>query len=187
MREFFYTRVSTAEQTTDNQALAFERMGYKVESHRLISETISGKTKALERTEFKKLIEDKLEPSDKLVVLKLDRLGRDNIDIQQTVDYILSKGIQLVCHDLPIADLSKPEGKMMLQLMATFAEFERNKIIERTKHGIERAKAQGITLGRPKGSKNHALVQELKQQGKGQTEISRCLGISRRTVIRNWN
>ena len=187
MRTFFYTRVSTSDQTTDNQVTAFESLGYTVEPHRLVSEIVSGSTKALEREQFRNLIENKLEKGDKLVVLKLDRLGRDNIDVQQTVNHILEKGIILVCHDLPVADLTKPEGKMMLQLMSTFAEFERNKIIERTKQGLERAKAQGKKLGRKAGSRYFDDVQRLKAEGKGQSEIARLLDVSRHTVIRNWN
>ncbi|WP_102297598.1 recombinase family protein [Vibrio cyclitrophicus] len=190
MRTFFYTRVSTADQTTDNQLTAFERLGYVVDPDkpdRLVSEVASGSTKALERELFKSLIEQKLEKGDKLVVLKLDRLGRDNIDVQQTVKYILEKGIILVCHDLPTPDLSSPEGKLMLQLMSTFAEFERNKIIERTKQGLERAKSQGKKLGRKAGSKHTDDVQRLKAEGKGQSEIARLLDVSRHTVIRNWN
>ncbi|MDD0156974.1 recombinase family protein, partial [Shigella flexneri] len=75
----------------------------------------------------------KLEEGDTLVVLKLDRLGRDNIDLQNTVTLLNDKGVKLICLDLPVKDLSSSEGKLVLQLFSTFAEFERNRIRERTK------------------------------------------------------
>lgn len=57
--------------------------------------------------------------------------------------------MKVVCLDLPVSDLASSEGKLMLQMFSAFAEFERNRIRERTKEGLERAKAQGKKLGRP--------------------------------------
>ncbi|MFC3187980.1 recombinase family protein [Shewanella intestini] len=70
------------------------------------------------------LINHQLERGDILVVLKLDRLGRDNIDVQNTINLLTEKGIKVVCLDLPVADLSSAEGKLMLQMFSAFAEFE---------------------------------------------------------------
>ncbi|ENE3657758.1 recombinase family protein, partial [Shigella flexneri] len=111
-------------------------------------EVISGATPAMDRPQFVKLV-DKLEEGDCLVVTKIDRLGRDNIDVQKTVTMLLGMGVKLVCLDLPVQDLSSAEGKLILQLFSTFAEFELNRIRERTREGLERAKAQGKVLGRP--------------------------------------
>jgi putative DNA-invertase from lambdoid prophage Rac len=88
------------------------------------------------------IINHQMEHGDMLVVLKLDRLGRDNIDVQNTINLLTDKGIKVACLDLPVADLSSAEGKLMLQMFSAFAEFERNRIRERTKEGLERAKAQ---------------------------------------------
>lgn len=107
-----------------------------------MSETVSGSVEAMKREQFKMLINHQMETGDMLVVLKLDRLGRDNIDVQNTINVLTKKGIKVVCLDLPVADLSSAEGKLMLQMFAAFAEFERNRIRERTKEGIERAKVR---------------------------------------------
>ena len=142
MRTFAYCRVSTTEQTTQNQIIAIRQKGYEVSDSRIVSETVSGSIEAMKREQFKMLINHQMETGDMLVVLKLDRLGRDNIDVQNTINLLTQKGIKVVCLDLPVADLSSAEGKLMLQMFAAFAEFERNRIRERTKEGIERAKVR---------------------------------------------
>jgi DNA invertase Pin-like site-specific DNA recombinase len=130
------------EQTTQNQIIAIRQKGYDISDSRVVSETVSGSVEAMKREQFKMLINHQMESGDMLVVLKLDRLGRDNIDVQNTIHLLTQKGIKVVCLDLPVADLSSAEGKLMLQMFAAFAEFERNRIRERTKEGIERAKVR---------------------------------------------
>jgi putative DNA-invertase from lambdoid prophage Rac len=165
MRIFSYCRVSTTEQTTENQIIAIRQKGYEVSDSRVISETVSGSVEAMKRQKFKMLINNQMEAGDMLVVLKLDRLGRDNIDVQNTINLLTEKGIKIVCLDLPVADLSSAEGKLMLQMFSAFAEFERNRIRERTKEGLERAKAQGKKLGRPKALITTISVQAKKARG----------------------
>lgn len=186
MRTFIYSRVSRTEQTTENQLMAIANKGYAVEPQRVVEETISGSVHAMARPLFKNMVENKLEAGDELVVLKLDRLGRDNIDVQQTIDMLLAKGIKVVSLDLPIADLASAEGKLMRQLFAAFAEFERNRIIERTQEGLARAVANGVKLGRPEATKTTSLVQDAKAQGFSQSQAARALGISLSTVKRHW-
>ncbi|WP_119010553.1 recombinase family protein [Vibrio superstes] len=184
MRQFIYARVSKAELNIENQVEAFKSMG--INTDRVISDEVSGSVPAMDRENFRMMIENQIESGDELHVLKLDRLGRDAIDVQMTVDKIASEGIKLFVHDLPVSDLSSTEGRLMLQMMASFAEFERNRIRERTMLGLERAKGEGKILGRPTGSKNYVAVQELKQQGMGQSEVARHLKLGRSTVVRNW-
>lgn len=186
-RIFAYCRVSTVEQTTENQILAIRNAGYEVEENRVISETVSGSVLAMERKEFKTLVDHKLESGDTLVVLKLDRLGRDNIDVQQTIDALTTKGIKVVCLDLPVADLSSSEGKLMLQMFSAFAEFERNRIRERTQEGLSRAKAEGKKLGRPAAKGTTENVQRCKSDGLSQSATAKELGIGIATVKRHWN
>ncbi|MFA0055374.1 recombinase family protein [Vibrio echinoideorum] len=186
MRTFAYCRVSTTEQTTENQVIAIANAGYDVERHRVISETIGGSVKAMERPEFSRLV-DRLESGDSLVVLKLDRLGRDAIDVQQTVQALSYIGVKLVCLDLPVVDLSSAEGRLMLQMFGAFAEFERNRIRERTAQGLERAKAEGKKLGRPPALETTGKVHRAKAQGMGQSEAARFLGLGLSTVKRHWN
>lgn len=184
-RIFAYCRVSRNELTTSNQVLAIKSAGYNVAPSRVIEETVSGSVAAMEREGFSNLVNHKLEAGDTLVVLKLDRLGRDNMDVQKTVNLLLSKGIKLICLDLPVADLSKPEGKMMLQLFATFAEFERNRIIERTHQGLDRARAEGKVFGRPKADTD--AIQRLKADGMSQSKVAEELSLGIATVKRHWN
>lgn len=186
-RLFAYCRVSTVEQDTENQVLAIQKAGYDVEPLRVISEKVSGSVQAMQREAFKTLVDHKLEAGDTLVVLKLDRLGRDNIDLQQTIAMLSDKGIKVVSLDLPVSDLSSSEGKLMLQLFASFAEFERNRIRERTQEGLARAKAQGRKLGRPEATATTTSVLEKKAQGLSQAATANVLGISLPTVKRHWN
>jgi putative DNA-invertase from lambdoid prophage Rac len=109
MRTFIYCRVSTREQDTQNQVLAIERAGYKV-PEQVISEDISGSVQAMQRPKFRAMVEHKLEAGDQLVVLKLDRLGRDNIDVQQTIDMLLERGVKVVSLDLPARDLTSSKA-----------------------------------------------------------------------------
>ena len=187
MRIFSYCRVSTTEQTTENQIIATRQKGYEVNDARIISETVSGSVEAMKREKFKMLINHQMERGDMLVVLKLDRLGRDNIDVQNTINLLTEKGIKVVCLDLPVADLSSAEGKLMLQMFSAFAEFERNRIRERTKEGLLRAQAQGKKLGRPKAYRTTRAVQAKKAEGLSQRKTAEVLGLGIATVKRHWN
>lgn len=186
-RTFAYCRVSTIEQDTQNQVEAIRKAGFDVEANRVIEEQISGGVMAMQRPAFKALVEHKLETGDTLVVLKLDRLGRDNIDLQNTIQMLTDKQIRVISLDLPVTDLSSSEGKLMLQLFAAFAEFEKNRIRERTKEGLDRVKKAGGTLGRPEAVETTKKVQSLKELGLSQSKVAKSLGISVPTVKRHWN
>lgn len=185
-RTFIYSRVSTSEQTTENQRLELESKGYTVPTNRFISETISGGVPAMQRPEFAKLV-DKLEDGDKLVVLKIDRLGRDNIDVQQTIKMLMKKGIEVKSLDLPDRDLASSDGQLVLQMFTAFAEFEKAKIAERTKAGLNRCKANGVKLGRPVATETTRKVQEYKAKKMTQSEIAKLLKCTVLTVKRHWN
>ena len=187
MRTFIYSRVSTNNQTTTNQILEIKQRGYEVPDSRIVEEVISGTTQAMNRPQFKNLIDNKMESGDKLVVLKLDRLGRDSIDVKQTVIYLQSKGIKVVSLDLGEVDLTSPEGGLMFNIMSAFAEFERMRIVERTQEGLARAKAEGKRLGRPEATKTREIVQNAKQEGLSQSQASIKTGLSIATIKRHWN
>jgi len=190
MRIFVYCRCSTSEQDNDNQVIAIRSARTEfanIPKNRIVKETISGSTQAMKRPLFSELVNSRLESGDTLVVLKLDRLGRDNIDVQQTVNLLEDKGIKLICLDLPISDITSPEGRFMLQVFSAFAEFERGRIRERTREGLDKAKANGVTLGRPKGeSKHRDAIQALKQSGLTQSTVAKQLKIGIATVKRHW-
>jgi len=185
-RQFIYCRVSTSEQTTENQLSAIRLRGYDVSTSRVVSETISGGIPTASRKEFSKLV-DKLEAGDELIVLKIDRLGRDAIDVLSTVERLGSMGVKVISLDLPVPDLSKPEGKMMLGMFSVFAEFEKNRIRERTQESLDRLKAEGVKLGRPEATETTESVQQCKAMGLSQAQAADHLGISVRTVKRHWH
>lgn len=182
-RIYFYCRVSTTEQTTANQVEAFKAKGYEVREGFVVEETVSGAVCAMERKGFKAMVEHKLMEGDTLVVLKLDRLGRDNIDVQQTIDLLIKKGVNVHCLDLPTKDLSTSEGKLMLAMFSAFAAFEKDRIRERTIEGQARAKSEGKTIGRPPKA-SPEKVAELRRGGLSISATARRLGISEATVKR---
>jgi len=186
MRTFAYLRTSTDNQTTAQQMMVIKKAGYDVEPHRQVSEIVSGKIPALQRSEFSLLV-NKLEAGDTLVVNKLDRLGRNNVDLQTTIESLLADGIKVVCLDLPVSDLSSAEGKLMLQLFASFAEFERNRISDRTKESLVKKKRDGVKLGRPVATSTTEQVQKCKTAGLSQSKVATYLSISIATVKRHWH
>lgn len=105
-RTFAYCRVSTSEQTTENQIMAIRQAGYDVIDNRVVSEVVSGGVQAMQRKAFADMVNHKLESGDRLVVVKLDRLDRDNIDVQHTIAMLLDKGIDVVSLDLPASNLA---------------------------------------------------------------------------------
>lgn len=147
-RIFAYCRVSTADQTPENQIQEITNAGFAIQAHRAVQEVVSGSVQASQRPGFAKLL-DRLEEGDVLVVTKLDRLGRNVIDVRQTVDGLAARGVRVHCLALGGADLTSAAGKMVMSVLAAVAEFERDLIIERTQAGLARAKSEGKTLGRP--------------------------------------
>lgn len=147
-RTFAYCRVSTTDQTTDNQAHEIASAGFQVDPKRLVTETVSGSTGAMQRHEFARLV-DRLEAGDVLIVTKLDRLGRNAMDVRATVEALSGRGVRVHCLSLGGVDLTSAAGKMTMGVIAAVAEFERDLLIERTQAGLQRAKADGKRLGRP--------------------------------------
>ncbi|PCH62529.1 MAG: resolvase [SAR86 cluster bacterium] len=186
MRQFAYSRCSTEGQHTDNQFLAIENAGYDIEKHRQVAETVSGGVPAFQRLVFAKLV-DRLEKGDELIVAKIDRLGRDNIDVQQTILKLSERGVKVTSLDLPAKDLTSSEGKLILQMFSAFAEFERSRIAERTREGQARARKEGKQIGRPQATGTTSAVQSLKAKKLSQSRVAKELGVSIPTVKRHWN
>ncbi|HWV02968.1 recombinase family protein [Ralstonia sp.] len=184
-RTFLYCRVSTADQTTENQVLLAEQAGYKVAKNRIHAETISGTVPAMERPVFAKLV-DKLEESDMLVVTKLDRLGRNAADIDRTVETLKQAGIRVVVLDLPVMEVTSAAGDLVRRMFAAFAQFERDQLVERTHAGLARAKAEGKKLGR-----RDALTDEQKAEIRGKLAagdsargLAKDYGVSHPTILK---
>jgi putative DNA-invertase from lambdoid prophage Rac len=184
-RVFAYCRVSTAEQFHSNQAQEIKAAGFDLTPRRVIAETISGSVAASERPEFRKLV-DKLEGGDVLVVTKLDRLGRNAMDVRSTVESLAANGVRVHCLALGGVDLTSPAGKMTMQVIAAVAEFERDLLIERTQQGLTRARAEGKHLGRPT-SLTHQQAEQVRRRlvkGDAVAALARDFGTSRQTIMR---
>ena len=184
-RVFAYCRVSTTDQTTQNQIIEIKAAGFAIEVQRLIEESVSGSVAAKERPGFTKLI-DRMESGDILVVTKLDRLGRNAMDVRATVEQLASLGVRVHCLALGGVDLTSPAGKMTMQVIASVAEFERDLLIERTQSGINRAKATGKQFGRPPvlTMAERAVVIERLAAGVNVTELAREFKTTRQTIMR---
>jgi len=184
-RLFAYCRVSTTDQTTENQVQEIAAAGFAVTKQRIVTETVSGSVAALERKGFAKLL-DKLESGDVLVVTKLDRLGRNAMDVRMTVERLEASGVRVHCLALGGVDLASPAGKMTMQVINAVAEFERDLLIERTNAGIKRAKAEGKTFGRPSALTpvQQDAVKEQIKAGVAVAQIAKAFNTSRQTVMR---
>lgn len=184
-RIFAYCRVSTTDQTTENQVREIEAAGFAIEPKRVVSETVSGSVAAMERRGFAKLV-DRLEADDVLIVSKLDRLGRNAIDVRQTVDRLAAEGVKVHCLALGGVDLTSPAGRMTMGVINAVAEFERDLLIERTQAGLSRAKAAGQRLGRPSSLSEAQQTEVLNQRAAGVSlgTLAKQYGVSRASIQR---
>jgi putative DNA-invertase from lambdoid prophage Rac len=187
-RVFAYLRVSTADQTTDNQLREIQAAGFQVDARRVTTETISGSVPTSERKGFSKLV-DKMEGGDVLIVTKLDRLGRNAMDVRATIEGLTLMGVKVYCLALGGMDLTSPAGKMTMQVIAAVAEFERDLLIERTQAGLVRAKAQGKAVGRPSTFTPAQAVQVRDKLTKGDSvaSLARAYKTTRQTIMRVRN
>lgn len=184
-RVFAYCRVSTAEQTTDNQVREIRTAGFALQPHRVITETVSGSQAASERPEFCRLL-DRLESGDVLIVTKLDRLGRSAVDVRSTVEGLAGMGVRVHCLALGGTDLTSAAGKLQMQVIAAVAEFELDLLRERTHAGLERARAEGKTMGRPPAltaAQRDEVMQRLRA-GENIAALAREYDVGRATVQR---
>jgi DNA invertase Pin-like site-specific DNA recombinase len=173
-----YARVSTADQTLDLQLDALNKYGVK----NILQEKASG---AKDNREQLQIAIDFLGVGDTLVVYKLDRLARSTMKLIQVLDEIQTKGAHLVSINDSI-DTTTAAGKALFGMLAVFAEFERNIIIERTQAGLKAARARGRVGGRPV-SDQKKIEQALKlydTEAHTVNEIEELTGVKRATLYR---
>ena len=183
-RVFAYARVSTVEQLTENQREQIARAGYGIAPKRFIEEQISGSVPAAQRPGFQRLLE-RMDEGDTLVVTKLDRIGRDSIDVQQTVERFQREGIRLVVLQLGNLDLTSSAGALMVKMLAAVADFERDLIIERTQAGQARARAAGTHMGRPSKTTpdQQRAIRKALAAGATVSSMAASYEVSRATII----
>jgi DNA invertase Pin-like site-specific DNA recombinase len=185
MATFGYGRVSTALQSTENQRLELEQAGYQIEPEYWYADAgVSGKVAASQRPAFKALL-GQIRKGESLVVSKLDRLGRDAIDVLQTVKHLGERGIKVVVHQLGNTDLTSAAGKLLLTMLSAVAEMERDLLVERTQSGLQRAKAEGKALGRPSKTtpEQRNEIRNGLDAGETVSALARLYGISRASII----
>lgn len=183
MATFGYGRVSTKDQTTENQRLEIETAGFKVD-YWFTDAGISGKTHATQRPQFVAMLE-KIRDGETLVVTKLDRLGRDAEDVLRTVRTLAERKVEVVVLQLGKLDLGSSAGKLMLTMLAAVAAMERDLLVERTQSGLARAKAEGKTLGRPSKTtpEQREAMKAKYVAGETVSALARFYGVSRASVL----
>lgn len=181
-----YTRVSTVSQDSRLQLDSLTAAG--VEKRDIFSDVTSGSRTAIKRSGMKKLLEY-AQPGDTVVVWRIDRLGRSLIDVLNTVNLLRERGVKV----RSLSDGIDPEtstGRMMLGMLATLAEYERELITERINAGIAAAQENGTKFGRP--PIDSAIINEKLQiandaraRGKTANDAARLVGWSRATLYRH--
>lgn len=184
-RSFIYARVSTTDQNTENQIHEIEAAGFAVDKRRIVTESTSGSVAASARPQFAKLL-DRLEPGDVLIVTKLDRLGRNAMDVRSTVDRLAADGVRVHCLALGGVDLTSAAGKMTMGVLTAVAEFERDLLIERTHAGIARARAEGKAMGRPPALTEAQQAEALQRLAAGASvsQLARDYATTRQSIMR---
>ncbi|EFH4334410.1 recombinase family protein [Escherichia coli O158/O8:H27] len=175
-----YVRVSTSDQTVENQKQQINDAGYSV-NRWFSDEAVSGAVKAANRPGFSELL-NYVREGDTLVVIGIDRLGRNTIDVLSTVEMLQTKGVKVVSLREGF-DLSTPVGKAMLTMMAGLASLEKDLIAERRTAGIKRAQSEGKHCGRPIKA-TVGQVRELLAQGLSPAAVQEKLAISKATFYR---
>lgn len=179
--KFGYARVSTDEQDPGLQIDALRRAGCE-ERFIYVDEGKSGAS--LNRPALARCLKT-LKPGDTLTVWKLDRLGRVARDLLNLLHDLQGRKIGF-CSLTEAIDTATPAGRAMLHFAAMLAELERGVTIERTRAGLERAKARGAKLGRKPAlsTEQKAHARELLDAGRGMSETARLLDVHRATLWR---
>jgi len=174
-----YARVSTDAQSTDTQTSQLEAAG----CGRIFREVASGaKT---DRLQLRKML-DVLAAGDVVMVTRLDRLARSTRDLLNTLAAIADKGAAFRSLGDVWADTSTPHGRLMLVVIGGLAEFEHELIKVRTGEGRERAKANGVKLGRTPSLTPYQQreARDRKARGEAVRAIARSYGVSHSTISR---
>lgn len=185
-RVAIYLRVSTTDQTTDNQRLAIQAYVKHHDGWTIAREYqdvgVSGAKH--DRQGLDQLKADCAKGKfDVLIVWKFDRLARSTSHLLETLELLRQHDVGFVSVTESI-DTTTAAGKMVLTFLAAVAEFEREIIRERVNAGLTRAKANGVKLGRPRVGFDLQRAIELRQQGLGYKQVAAQLGVPRTTLFR---
>lgn len=186
VRHLGYTRVSTLSQDAALQLDALVASG--VQKRDVFADVTSGSRSAIERPGMKNLL-DYAEAGDTVVVWRVDRLGRSLIDVLNTVNLLRERGINVRSISDGI-DPATSTGRMMLNMLASLAEYERELIVERVNAGIAAARQSGTRFGRPASdpaviADKLAIAKDARARGRTAEDAARLVGWSRATFYRH--
>ena len=174
-----YARVSTDDQNLDAQLDALDASG----AERVFADKVSGSIRS--RPELDRLL-DQLRSGDVVVVTKYDRLARSLRDLLEIVEIIKDRGagFRSLAEDI---DTTTPAGRLIFHVFASIAQFERERISERTKEGLEAARKRGRVGGRPPALspvQRDEVLRMRDEEGRRLSEIAELFGVSAKTVRR---
>ena len=172
-----YARVSTDDQSLDSQTDALSKAG----AERVFADRISGSKRS--RPELDKMLEQ-LRDGDVVTVTKYDRLARSLKDLMEIVETMRGAGFRSLAEDI---DTTTPAGRLVFHVFASIAQFERERISERTREGLASARKRGRIGGRPPAlsSVQKAEVRRMRdEEHRAVPEIARLFKVSERTVRR---
>ena len=176
-----YARVSTEDQNLDMQIKALKAAGCV----RIFSEKFSASAKR--RPKFTLLMKN-LRRGDTLVIWKLDRLNRDLMELADLGNRLDAEGVELQSLTENL-DTSTAMGKFFFQMLAMFAELERNITRERTRAGIAAAKARGVQFGRPTdiiGERREAILKDLQDVSMRVADVATKHGVTTTTLAKHF-
>lgn len=183
-RAALYLRVSSEKQTTENQRPELLKLA-RTRRLRIVETYEETASAAKERPELARLLEDARRGSfDLVLVWSIDRFGRSMFGNLRDVLELEQRGVRVVSVRESWLDVDGPTRNLMIAIISWVAEQERVRLIERTKAGMDRARAQGKHIGRPKRITWLELgkIRKLEGQGKSQREIAVALKIPRSTL-----
>ena len=187
-RAALYLRVSTDGQTVENQQMALEAVceqrGWRMVE--VYSDNgVSGAKGRQQPPGLDAMLKDASRGRfDVVLAWALDRLGRSLIDLLDTLGELDAASVALLLHQQAI-DTTTPAGRMFFQVTGAFAEFERGMIRSRVMAGLERARARGVQLGRPRTApKVEAAIRKRLAAGEGIKKVAKAIGVGNGTVAR---
>jgi len=182
--KYGYARVSTKNQAKDGNSLEIqEKELRKNGAEEIFSDVYTGTTTA--RPELQKLLL-KIQPGDTFMVTKLDRMARSITEGLELIQTLQQKNIIVDIFNMGKID-NTPNGKLMLNIFLSFAEFERDMIVQRTTEGRRAAYEKGVKFGRPRKTLDDKTVQDILSylhDGKSVSSIARTSKVSRATIYR---
>ncbi len=175
-----YARVSMSDQNTQRQIDELKAFG--VAESDIFQDTKSGKT--MNRPGWKNLWRDVRE-GDLLVVHALDRLGRDMLEVMAILDELDRRKVQVKILTFGL-DTRTPMGRFVLSILLSVAELERNMIVERTRHGLAKARERGRIGGRPERLSEAKVLEAIRREKAGEflSDIAKEFGVGRNTLYK---